>query len=47
MGVLIEPKIIVYRVTKGEEEGEEKKKKKTHAFHTRPWRVNRSGTEDS
>lgn len=44
MGVLIEPKIIVYRVTK---EDEKEKKEKTHAFHTRPWRVNRSGTEDS
>ena len=34
MGVLIEPKIIVYRVTKGEEEGEEKKKKNTCVSHS-------------
>lgn len=39
MDVLIEQKIIVYRVAKDEE-------KKTHAY-TGPWRVNRPGTEDS
>lgn len=40
MDVLIEQKIIVYRIAKDEE-------KKTQAYYTGPWRVNRPRTEDS